>query len=533
MYTALSRPCPDSRTSRSLTRDTRAAGGRRNLRQMTFEQDLFISYAHIDNQPLAKGLDGWVETLHERLKIRLTQLLGEEVSVWRDRKLQGNDLFADTLVAQLSKVAVMVSVISPRYVKSEWCLRELAEFCRHAEEQGRARLGERSRVFKVVKDHVPLAEQPEAVRAMLGYAFYEYDAERDRAQEFSQEVAPQKDPRYWAVLDDLATDIRQALKALKAGGVQAAQGAPAADAPAPDKTVYLATTTSDVSAERDRIRRELQERGYAVLPDRELPLHAPEFGREVRAHLARCALSVHLVGASYGLVPEGEEERSVVRWQEELAAERGAADPAFTRLVWMPSGLQATGNRQQQFVEELQTRLGADAELLQTTVEDLKRRIHEKLNPAPKMTAAGGGDVKSVYLVCDDRDVEEVAPIETFLFDEGYEVIPTLPSDDTQQLAQYHRESLVNCDAALVYYGRANQMWLRSKLWDLQKAQGWGRETPMLAKAVYVSGPPSTEKQRFRTREVPVVIQNFEGFSPDKLRPFLQAMRAGNGEQGG
>jgi hypothetical protein len=42
-----------------------------------------------------------------------------------------------------------------------------------------------------------------------------------------------------------------------------------------------------------------------------------------------------------------------------------------------------------------------------------------------------------------------------------------------------------------------------------------------------VSGPESAEKQRFRTREVPVVIQNYEGFSPDSLRPFVRALREG------
>jgi predicted CoA-binding protein len=492
---------------------------------MTFEQDIFISYAHIDNQPLAKGLDGWVETLHERLKIILTQLAGEEVAVWRDRKLQGNDVFADTLTGQLSKVRLLVSVLSPRYVKSEWCLRELDEFCRRAEEQGGLRLGDKSRVFKVAKGHVPLAEQPAAVRDMLGYEFYEYDAERGRAQEFSHEVAPQKDPRYWAALNDLAWDIKQALDNLKADAPRPGAQGPEA-APAAAKTVYLATATSDVSAERDLIRRELQQRGYRVLPDRELTLVASDLREEVRAQLAGAALSVHLVGANYGVIPEGEEERSCARLQHELAAERGAADPAFTRLVWMPPGLAPSDARQRRFAEELQSRLGAGAELLQTTVEDLKLRVLEKLNPAPKPAAGAGDDeVKSVYVVCDDQDTEEVAPLEQYLFDEGYEVIPTLPSEDTQQLAQYHRESLVNCDAALVYYGRANQMWLRSKLWDLQKAQGWGREAPMLARAVYVSGPPTGEKARFRTREVPVVIQNFEGFSPDALRPFLRALR--------
>jgi hypothetical protein len=73
-------------------------------------------------------------------------------------------------------------------------------------------------------------------------------------------------------------------------------------------------------------------------------------------------------------------------------------------------------------------------------------------------------------------------------------------------------------------------MWLRSKIWDLQKAPGWGRPSPVLA-AVYVGGEQTSEKERFRTREVPLVIQNFKEFSPDKLQPFLNAMQTGNGGQ--
>ena len=42
----------------------------------SFNNDLFISYAHIDNQPLADGFKGWVDTLHALLAIRLSQLLG-------------------------------------------------------------------------------------------------------------------------------------------------------------------------------------------------------------------------------------------------------------------------------------------------------------------------------------------------------------------------------------------------------------------------------------------------------------------------
>src|SRR5580765_1809768 len=91
----------------------------------TFENDVFVSYAHIDDQSLAEGKPGWIAIFHRALEIRLAQLLGKPPRIWRDPKLQGNDVFADKLVDRLPRAAVLVSVLSPRYIKSEWCLREL------------------------------------------------------------------------------------------------------------------------------------------------------------------------------------------------------------------------------------------------------------------------------------------------------------------------------------------------------------------------------------------------------------------------
>lgn len=171
------------------------------------EEDIFISYAHIDNQPLAEGLKGWVETFHERLRVRLEQLTGETTHIWRDRKLQGNDIFAETLITRLSKTSIMVVVLSPRYVKSEWCLKELGEFSQCAETSGGLTIGDKSRVFKVVKLHVPVQEHPPQLRDVLGYEFYEYDPERARAREYSPDVTPARDIRYWTKLDDIAYGI--------------------------------------------------------------------------------------------------------------------------------------------------------------------------------------------------------------------------------------------------------------------------------------------------------------------------------------
>ena len=107
---------------------------------MDFEGDAFISYAHLDNAELIEGRKGWVSNLHRALEVRVGQLLGKQPHIWRDPKLQGNDSFADTLVAQLQTVAALIPVISPRYVKSEWTRKELNAFWRAATEQGGIRL---------------------------------------------------------------------------------------------------------------------------------------------------------------------------------------------------------------------------------------------------------------------------------------------------------------------------------------------------------------------------------------------------------
>jgi hypothetical protein len=136
---------------------------------MNFEGDAFISYAHMDNVELVEGHRGWVSNLHRALELRVGQLLGKQPNIWRDQKLQGNDFFEDTLVERLQRVAALVPVISPRYVRSEWTRKELGEFWKAANQQGGVRFQEKVRVFKVLKTPVPLEQHPPELQPLLGY----------------------------------------------------------------------------------------------------------------------------------------------------------------------------------------------------------------------------------------------------------------------------------------------------------------------------------------------------------------------------
>ncbi|MCP4662600.1 MAG: hypothetical protein GY856_44965 [bacterium] len=492
---------------------------------MEFENDIFVSYAHIDNLALAEGDKGWISSFHRALEVRLAQLLGKQPRIWRDPKLQGNDYFADKLVERLPKVALLVSIFSPRYVKSEWCVRELMEFLKASEISGGVRIADKARVFKVVKTPIPFEEHPQEVQGLLGYDFFTVEPSSGRARELDQRSDPDAQRQYWARLDDLAQDISELLKMLETAGDAPA---PVAAAEGEGEKIYLAETSFDLKEERDAIKRELMGHGHTVLPDRPLPLVGPEMEALVREQLAGCRLSIHMVGKNYGIVPEGA-TLSVVALQNELAI----AAAELPRLVWMPPGLEAEDERQLNFIESLQTdaRIQEGADLLETSLEDFKTAIHHKLHPPESAStrdeaapSADGDELVRIYLICDQRDGEATRDLEDTLWDQGFEVIVPVFDGDEAQVRRDHEESMVSCDAALVYWGAANELWLRRKMRELQRSAGLGRTQPMLAKAVYVAPPEDPKKQRFRTREA-VVIHQQGDFESASLQPFVGQLR--------
>ena len=101
-----------------------------------FNHDVFISYAHIDNRTISEEQEGWITILHRALELRLSQLLSKTPKIWRDLKLQGNDYFDEEILSKLITASVLVAVLSPRYVRSDWCIKEIKKFIEAAEQSG-------------------------------------------------------------------------------------------------------------------------------------------------------------------------------------------------------------------------------------------------------------------------------------------------------------------------------------------------------------------------------------------------------------
>jgi hypothetical protein len=111
-------------------------------------------------------------------------------------------------------------------------------------------------------------------------------------------------------------------------------------------------------------------------------------------------------------------------------------------------------------------------------------------------------------------------------FDAGFEVkLPVSRKTAAASRQKDNREKLKQCDAVLLYWGRAPQVWLEERLVELNKALGWRRSKPFAAKAIYVTIPEDKAKRIYKTREVKIIIVQFDTFSPEPLAPFLVDLR--------
>jgi serine/threonine protein kinase len=492
--------------------------------------DVLVNYAAIDDYPLSAGKPGWVSQLHRNLEVRMEQLSGEKVQITRLPEKAIAPEMERELLEHLPHAKVMISVVSPPFLKSDLCRREVERFWEGAEETGGRYIHEKSRLLKALKTAVAEQQMPgelvDIFSPLFGFEFFEIDT-NGRVREFDETFGPVLKQRFFERVYDLAYDGCQVLSLLKQ--VRGRNVPPAAPNPY-RQCIYLATTTSDVADERDRIKRELLERGHVVLPDGPLPTVSGDIETVVAKCLAKCTIAIHLLGQRYGVTPEDSSE-SILALQVRLTADR-ARRSDLQRWIWMPGGGEPDDARQRAFVLQVQEdpALHHGAEIIEGNLNLLKKDLIRRLAPPeekPQATAPAKSSsaAPKLYLICDPKDEEAVAGLEDYLFAQGLEVLlPAFDGDDADAAA-LHFENLLTCNAAMVYYGRAPRVWVDIKLRDLLKATGYGREAPIAVQAVYIAPPEDRRKDRFQSHQAAVIRQAGEFAPGGELDRFVSCVK--------
>ena len=481
-----------------------------------FQNDVFISYSHIDNDPPINAKIGWVDIFEDILRKRLLVRCSRQIKIFRDPELVVLGEFSQQLADALSSTASLICILSNPYLESEWCLREL----RHFIDGGGA-----ERLVKVEKSVLNEISDPDVqalfakIKDVLNCKFYEQIGNTDRYRDLMPDVKPEDIAACYDKIDLIAQDLTRALKKLRSAAISATPTAAAADH-ADDEpgqvTVYLAEATADLEKQRNDIRTELLQFNCRVLPDAPLPSDRDELIKCVREYLAQSKLSIHLLGANYG-TPSARDQRSVPHIQYDLALDM-ARLKRLVQMVWTPEEIQQTEDRQAKLLEQVRN---ATPEFLRTKIEDFKSEIIKKINPANYSNPEQGsdGDQVNVSLFCHDDDRNAVGPLFNHL---------TL-NEFFQVNLQSHTQLPPTTDGVLLYYGTTDEKWFVNSWKLIQRQSSTARNKPVVAKAIYAGQPSTPEKDLLQSGEL-LIIKNYGQFNPASLAPFVERIKVAKGD---
>lgn len=174
--------------------------------------DVFVSYAWVDDVPLPGAESGWVTMLVRHLKFELARRLGREsVSIWMDPRLAGNGPPTPEDLSAIRQSAILLVILSPAYLVSEWCRNELNELLNAAKDRQRAE----SRIFIVEKSQVDWNDRPAEFADLAGYRFWDEDPGSGTAEILDSAFPGPDRSGYYRRLSQLSHELAGALRQLQ------------------------------------------------------------------------------------------------------------------------------------------------------------------------------------------------------------------------------------------------------------------------------------------------------------------------------
>jgi hypothetical protein len=458
-----------------------------------FEHDIFISYARLNNKPWGNQ-PGWVDefyvALDTILKENLTRtkiLNPNDLNIWLDtREIEGNENWDTVIEKAVRGSAVMISILSDRYLESPNCLQELEEFSKHSNIQVEISGKSSNRVFKVLIDDIPNRSHPQNIVLNNGYKFFTSNPLVKEPKRLRQNNGEYPDPNYQNLINNLAIQLAKVLEEM----LKKPEDHSKNDAP----IVYLAEVSDDLADERDAIKNTLAQRGVIVLPTYGLSNSSHDIQKIIRDDMERAAFYIHPLGQYYKRVSQDNND-SLSKIQHETAAEVGK-QKNLERLVWIKPDFEISKTQNQthrEFLESLVSSREPNSPMeviREESIEKLKDLIIKRVFPNPIIKKLSLEKSSLIYISHLPDDSDDANKIKTYLKNESYDVSQSLNSSDEQKRKKDHKAQLKVCDAVLVLYGKEDGLeTIRDRMIEARNASRRREKNPIKAKSL-CDGPP-------------------------------------------
>jgi len=370
----------------------------------------------------------------------------------------------------LRQTAIMIVILSPGYLASEWCNRERNAFLELIRESG-------SRIFLIERDLVEPRNCPSEFHDLLGFRFWIRDRE-GKPPRILGVPEPSKDEReYYSRVDDITFELAEELSNLK----KAYEEPPGSGSEQKRLTVYLAQVTDDLEQDRISMKSYLSQYGIAVLPNTWYSQEPIRFKQSVESDLSKCTAFVQLLSSIAGKKPP-DLPQGYLHLQFELA--RAARKSIFQ---WRNPYLDTTS------IQDDEHRSLVDGETVRAEgIEDFKRAVRDFVLMKPT-----GAERKSlsafVFVNMETADRPLAEKVCTVLDRHGIGYSLPIDSGDPAEIRADLKSNLLDSNGIIVIYGTSTAVWVRRQLMEGRKILSQ-RDRPLEAFAVF-EGPPEQKCQ--------------------------------------
>lgn len=452
-----------------------------------FQYDIFISYAHVDNQLLPGETEGWITRFQEYLTVYLSRRVGRMgiVKIWRDPNLDGSELFDNVIESRIKDSALFLALTSTGYLDSAYCLQELEGFCKKATlEPSGLSVGDRMRILNVLINNIPHSNWPEQYGRTSGFPFYESENEEDLGYPLKSSAEAFEDQ-----LRRLVDGIYRSLQALKGPAPAVVSSKP------PQKTIFIADTADSLSLNRKRLLNDLQQNdAIRIVSNVPPPFEAAAHEQKIIEVVSQADLSVHLLDNLPGREIQDLEGKSYPQRQVELGLQYGKS-----QFVWVPQTLDPQlieDESYRGFLDQLQNGNRGESNycFVRGSASSISREVLDMLTRAPAAENGKPAAPSAALVDTHLKDQLHAYHLGQYLIGKSIQPYINPEEDDPQRNMKVLEERLKQVTKLIVIFGDVAEDWVRARLGvALQIAVT--EKCPLKACGVYFAPPRQRSAQ--------------------------------------
>lgn len=460
---------------------------------MNYKHDIFISYAHVDDEPFLGIPYGWVHNLCTALKIALAGKIGSVkiTSSWYEVQTKKQLLTPKNAQQRLEQSAILMLILSPGYLASEHCMNELQWFLESLKGQTISSI---PRIYIVAKNKIDPSLLPKPLINQVTFEFWKID-QGDRVRTLAIPHSTLEGIFYQQKVDDLSKALDKSLKVL----------CPKRELPSrytkehsPIATVFLPSVPQNLKKEWDSLRRYLEQNKVRVLPDYQ---NITNLFSDRIITTERFDLFIQLLNDQI--------------FDNQTQQYQLAKTKKIPVLQWQPPKLDAHA-----VSNANQKNLLLGETVYKMNLEEFKPLILRELKTLAESLEKASSSRHFVFLNAGQADKRLAEKIGKIIGQWGLNWQLSMNEGKPSVARKHLRKSLKNCDALIVVYGEMPSVWVKQQFEIYQKLT---RPSPVRALALYDGAPEEKDIIEPPLSEIRV-LNCRKGIDEIKLRDFLSPL---------